>query len=173
LLRATDRLLSGVLKVASEFLLPTAQLIGPRKYKYAFIPHEGGYENALPAIEEFNNPIYAAQKDFLEAESMPDYRHKPEVLKPDGGFLSVSGGVTFSRLKPAEDRDGMILRLYNPSDEERSVTVKAQDGFILSKAALTKLDESAAETLELADNAVTVTAAAKKIITLKLHIAFS
>ncbi len=104
---------------------------------------------------------------------MPDYIPKPEVLNLEGGFLSICGGVTFSRLKPAEDRDGMILRLYNPSDEVRGVTVGIKDGFTLSKAALVKLDESDAKPLEIKDNSVTFEAAAKRIITLRINTGYS
>ncbi|MDR1668734.1 MAG: hypothetical protein LBR76_02095 [Oscillospiraceae bacterium] len=168
LFRATDRLLSGLLKVASEFRMPAAQLLGTRTFRYAFIPHTGGVENALGAVEAFNNPLCAVQRDFLEAECMPDYRPQPENLPVNGGFVSVEGGVTFSRLKPSENREGVILRLYNPSGETRRVTVRAYEGFTLNSAEMTKMDESAGEALAVSGNAAGFEMTAKKIVTLRL-----
>jgi alpha-mannosidase len=171
LLRATDRLHVGVWGEGSKFKLPAAQLPGPRSFRYAFIPHSGDFEETLPAIEDYLNPLFAVQKDFLEDESMPDYAPPAAILPDAAGFLSVEGDVSFSRLKPAEDGDGAILRLFNPSDEPRRAVVRVDECYNLGSAAMVGLDESGGQPLCICDNAIELTLAKKKIATLRISIA--
>ncbi len=173
LIRATDRLHVGVMGSGSKFKIPAAQLQGKQTYRYAFIPHAGGYENALSAVEVFRNPLYAVQKDWLEAESMPDYTAPVPILPKEAGFFRLTGGAVLTCCKPAEDGDGMILRFYNPSDETISVQISVDPVFTLTAASRCRMDESAGEegeSLPVENNGIRIQAAGKKIVTLRLSV---
>ena len=170
LIRATDRLHVGVLGSGSKFKIPAAQLLGKQSYRYAFIPHAGGLETALPEVERFRHPLQTVQKDFLEAESMPDYKPLSEILPREGGFITVRGGVVVTCLKPAEDKDGVILRFYNPSDTARDATISADPAWRIERALETRMDETQGSPVDIQGDQVVVTAGPKKIITLRLHI---
>jgi len=169
LIRATDRLHVGVLGNGSKFKLPLAQLQGKQKYRYAFIPHDGGYEKALPSVEAFRHPLYAVQKDFLEAECMPDYTPQTEILPNEFGFVTVSG-VMMTCLKPAENGEGLILRCYNPSNQSVNATVTVDENYQLLKALRCRMDETDNQRIDFNSKGFICTTEAKKIITFRLEI---
>ena len=170
LLRATEHLHVGVLYRGSKFNLPAAQLQGKQRYRYAFIPHQGDYPNALAQVEYFRHPLYSVQKDFLEEESMPDYVPPARDLDWTGGFVQVTGGCRTTAIKPAEDGNGIVLRVFNPCLEECPVQVEVPQPLALTAAWLTRMDETDLEQLAVEDNGVTLAAAPKKIVTLRLHV---
>ncbi len=170
LLRATDHLHVGVLYHGSKFRLPAAQLIGKQRYRYAFIPHSGDYSDALGRVEEFRHPLYGVQKDFLEEESMPDYAPPSPDLCPQGSFISVTGELLTTALKPAEDKDGIILRMYNPLSRREKVHVTVMNGFSLSGASRVRMDETGGESLPVTENGFSLDAAAKEIVTVRLNL---
>ena len=74
LLRATDKLYAYAYSRGDKVKLEAAQMIGKHKFRYAYIPFEGTYENALADIQAFRHPVYCVQKDFLE--EFPDVEEK-------------------------------------------------------------------------------------------------
>jgi mannosylglycerate hydrolase len=170
LLRATDHLHVGVLYHGSKFRLPSAQLIGKQHYRYAFIPHNGDYSKVLDLVEEFRHPIFTAQKDFLEEESMPDYNPPPETLSLQGSFIRVDSRLVTTAIKPAEDGEGIILRMYNPLHSREKVHVTIPDSFVLKSAVRVRIDESNDEEIPVIENGFTLNAAAKEIISIRLNI---
>ena len=169
LIRATDRLHMGVLGSGSKFKIPAAQLPGRQSYRYAFIPHSGGYESAMPAIEAFRHPLFTVQKDFYEEESMPDYTAKETILPGVSGLFELAGGGVLTCCKPAENGSGFIVRFYNPSDKPIDATLTAADIFTLDTAVQCRMDETDLQPLAVLDNAVCVKAVAKKIVTLRVN----
>lgn len=175
LLRATDRLLVGVLATGSKFRLPAAQMLGKTVFRYAFIPHAGGYQNALRGIEAASHPLIAVQKDFLEEQSMPDYRAPRPLLPLCGGFLRLEGDAVMTSLRPSCSEEGAVsLRFFNPLPERGRVTLTVDERFRLDGAEAVRIDEKEAEERELqltvSDNTVTCAPAGKQIVTLKLKI---
>lgn len=169
LLRATDRLHVGVLGAGSKFKVHEAQLLGKQSYRYAFFPSAEGFAPVMPDVECFRHPIFAVQKDFLEAECMPDYVPAPVNLPGCSSFLSVDGAVVTSCLKLAEDGNGMILRFYNPTEDAVDVKVSVNDLWTLKAVSQVRLDETQDTPVAIADNGFCVTAAGKKILTFRLN----
>lgn len=169
MIRATEHLHVGVLYHGSKFKIPAAQLQGEQRYRYAFVPHSGDYENALEQVEAFRHPLYSVQKDFLEEESMPDYVAPVRDLNWEGEFIHVAGDCVLTAIKPAEDGDGIIVRMYNPLERDGEARLRIADGFHLVRAARVRLDETELEELSAANHCIHLTAQAKQILTLRLH----
>jgi mannosylglycerate hydrolase len=74
------------------------------------------------------------------------------LLVPDQPLLQLRPReVLLSALKPAEEGEGMILRLLNPTDDEQ--TAEVQFGFPVSTGTSLRLDESPdGQTIELRDD---------------------
>lgn len=170
LIRATDRLHVGVLATGSKFKLPKAQLLGKNTFRYAFIPHGADYGEALGEVSKFRHPCYTAQKDFLEEESMPDYVAPQPDLEPQGGFIQVDGGVITSAIKPAEDGNGFILRMYNPLEKEVQARVSVLEPFALAGASLTRMDECDQQQLETENGAFALHFAPKQIQSVRMSV---
>ena len=167
LLRATDRLLEGVLAQGDKFRLPAAQMQGTYGFDYAFIPYAGDYEAALPQIEAFRYPLEAVQKDFLEGESMPDYAPPAACLPPSSGFLTLEGGCALTAVKPSERGDGAILRAYNPGEGTKCLSIGA--GLLpLGAAKLVRLDETELRNLDAEAGRLALEVERKKIVSVKL-----
>jgi len=69
-----------------------------------------------------------------------DYREPFLVLEPGIEFeppLGLEGEVVFSCLKGAEDGDGLVLRVFNPTSEPATVRVAGR-----ASVRRTRLDES-------------------------------
>ena len=146
LLRATDRLLVGVLATGSKFRLDAAQLQGKISFRYAFVPHAGGYENALRGVESFRHPVIPAQKDFLEEQSMPTYRAPAPVLPLSCGFVRVDGTAVMTALKPSSVSEGeVILRVYSPLKTPAESVITIDGRYSLDGAKLVRMDERADE----------------------------
>jgi alpha-mannosidase len=168
LLRTTDRLHVGVMATGSKFKVPLAQLLGPQEFRYAFIPYRGGFANSLPAVERFRHPIRFVQKDFLEAESMPDYRAPSPVLPACGGLIAVDSVCVTTALKPAESGQGMVLRLYNPTDRDEPVRITVASTHEVLSAERVRLDETPVESLAPA-NTFALSAGPRKIVSLRIE----
>ena len=170
LIRATEHLHVGVLYHGSKFKLPAAQLQGKQTYRYAFIPHCGDYEEVLANVEAFRHPLYCVQNDFLEEESMPDYVAPIPDLGETGSFIRISGNVVVSTIKPAEDRNGIIVRIYNPGETEIPARVYVDSVFDLRSASLVRMDETGGQELPVQENSFDIHTRAKEIVTLRLNV---
>jgi alpha-mannosidase len=75
---------------------------GEHHFSYALFPHEGDWVagKVVQAAQAFNAPM------VVTAGASP---------VPSGGFVEVSGlELGFGALKRAHDRDGLVLRVYEP-----------------------------------------------------------
>jgi alpha-mannosidase len=86
---------------------PGAQVIGRCGFDYSVIPHEGDWMNAYREAHRFARPLKAIRVSGGTGE-MP---RQKSLLRLDGE------GVTLSALKPAEDDNAVIVRVYNISDK--------------------------------------------------------
>jgi alpha-mannosidase len=169
LLRATDRLHVGVMGAGSKFKIHEAQLLGKQSFRYAFFPSAEGFAPVMPAVECFRHPLVPVQKDFLEAECMPDYVPAPVNVPACAGFIHVDGDVVNTCLKPAENGDGMILRFYNPVAEAKNVTVSLDPMWHLAGVNQVRMDETMDAPFALNGDAFSVTVPGKKIMTYRIH----
>lgn len=170
LIRATEHLHVGVLYHGSKFKLPAAQLQGEQRYRYAFIPHKGGYENVMDQVERFRHPLYSVQKDFLEEESMPDYIAPKASQRLQASFLKAEGGGMVTAMKPAENGQGIIVRFYNPKTTDIEMNFTLDLAFTLEAAFRVRMDETEDTKLTCSHNRIAVSAAPKEIVSLRLMI---
>ena len=78
-------------------------------------------------------------------------------LPTTGSFMAVdSERVVLSTLQKADDGRGLIVRLWNPSDDARSVKVSFPGGSVVSATATDSLARGLEQSYEVRDQAVTV-----------------
>jgi alpha-mannosidase len=94
---------------------------------------------------------------------------RPGALPPVYGFCEVSDpGMVVSCLKRAEDRDTVILRLYNPCPGEKSGPVRF--AFPMRAVWETDLDENRLSSLPLScPHSFAFTCASNRIITFEVE----
>ncbi|HEY8491522.1 MAG TPA: glycoside hydrolase family 38 C-terminal domain-containing protein [Dehalococcoidia bacterium] len=108
---------------------PGAQCLGRHTFEYAFIPHAGDWRAVLHEAHRFEAPMRAVVAAG-EGDGWPAARSlvhaEPEAL-------------VVSAVKPAEDDDGVVVRLYNATLEP--VRGRLEVGFPYARALRTNLDE--------------------------------
>lgn len=108
---------------------PEAQCLGHHVFEYALVPHQGTWEGAFQEAHYLNEPLRAIQVEPRKGE-LPSELSWIEV-KPQP--------LIVSSIKLAERGDGIVVRIYNPSEKlvEGSclLTIKAQ------KASFVNLNE--------------------------------
>lgn len=125
LLRATDRIGCGFTN--PEHLMPTAQSLGQNDFRYTIIPHTG--EAATVRRETLNAalpPLVVIGRECEEA-SLPWYQ-KPGLIPLAGnelrGIKFSAPDIVLSAIKRHEDRDSIVLRLFNNSPAEKITTLQ-------------------------------------------------
>lgn len=96
-----------------EISTPEAQCSGRYSFEYAIVPYSGDWQSAgiYREAEEFWLPLEARAVQREDAE-------ESSTEEATGSFLEVGGeGVVFSALKKAIDKDGLIVRVFNVSQE--------------------------------------------------------
>ncbi len=158
---------------------PDGQCPGPVTVRLAVLPHRGDWRTAglHQAADAFQLPPQSVQLG-LEPQVRrfratagpgpnPFVPPDPEPhLAPAHSFLTVDvPGAAFSALKPAEDGEGVILRLFNPGGQAVAGTVRLDRA--LARAATVTLAEVAEDDLG-SGAGVTVELAPKRIGTFRL-----
>ena len=93
---------------------------GPHEVTYALLPHAGAWHDAgvLAEAEDLNRPLLHRAAPGAAAAS---------------AFVSIAGPrVGLGALKPAEDGDGLILRLYEPAGARGPITITPPPGWTLA-----------------------------------------
>jgi mannosylglycerate hydrolase len=99
-----------------------SQCLGPQRFHYAILPHRGDWEkgNVWQASEQFTQAFQACQ--------LGPTRHGTEPLEKS--FLEIQPeGLHVSAVKRSEDGAGWVVRLFNPSDETKSGTLRLNGGY--------------------------------------------
>ncbi|MBX4949716.1 alpha-mannosidase [Rhizobium binae] len=95
---------------------------GEQSFTYALMPHEGAWHEGgvLDEALDLNQPLVTAEAQGLSAGTFAP--------------LAVSGTpVAFSGLKPAEEGDGLILRLYEPAGRRGRLSLELPSGWNASQ----------------------------------------
>ena len=93
---------------------PGAQMLGTWKLEYAIIPHEGDWRSAYSEAHRFNRPMRAIR-----------VRRGRGALPREGALVDVRpADFIVSAMKPAEDGDGVAVRVYNIAGEQRDGRVR-------------------------------------------------
>jgi mannosylglycerate hydrolase len=95
-----------------------SQLPRTMEFAYAVYPHKGDWTGGV-----CGSVCQEARRFMLPLKAYQTMGARPGSLPVEYGFCEVSEpGVVVSCLKKAEDRDTVILRLYNPCPGEKSGT---------------------------------------------------
>ncbi len=152
---------------------PEAQIQRKLTFSLAILPHHGRWDQAevWRHALAFNNPPRAFTTGM--EKNRPAY--KPGTQPARRSFLSVTGrNAILSSVKKAEAGEALVLRLYNPSEDETEALIQLP--FVPASVQLTGLDESpravpdaqVAPILE-ASGRVRVTLIPRKVVTLRME----
>jgi hypothetical protein len=135
---------------------PEAQCPGEHTFHYALLPHDGNYLGAYQEAHAFNAPLRAVCTNVHDGP-----------LPPSASFVEVSpAAVVLSAVKPPEEGEGLIVRVYNAAQVPVEARLKLWHPF--RHCALVPLSEG--ETIcSLAEDSETVSLPlrAKEIATLR------
>ena len=136
------------------------QCLGQHKIRYAIVPHKGNWQSAnIPLVaEQFNVPSIPVQTR----------RHTGSLSGKEKSLFEIDNTkLRFSTLKKSSDRDTIIVRLYNPTDEKQKGYLKFS--VPLANAWLTNLNEERHGNIDLTDNNyVPVAVDTQRIVTVEI-----
>jgi mannosylglycerate hydrolase len=131
-----------------------AQLLQSLEYRYAIYPHGGDWKDGgvYEEAATFNTPPVSFQFSAGKGTELPA---GAELLRVEPVALVVSA------VKMAEDRESLIVRVFNPTQEPVSGTVKLFKK--PSEAWLVNLDEVRGKSVTVMKNGVRLTVAPGRI----------
>jgi len=135
-----------------------SQVPGKSEFKYAIYPHSGNWDagQVFSAAEKFTVPIQIAQAG-----------PHPGTLPKSLSFVKISpDSVILSAMKKAEDRDSLILRVYNPSFSAKPVTIEYFK--LIQQAWQTNLNEERQAQIKPNGRQIAFELAPKKIATIEI-----
>ncbi|OUM98144.1 MAG: hypothetical protein BAA04_03595 [Firmicutes bacterium ZCTH02-B6] len=121
-----DDLLSRPEGAGPSLPVPEAQCLGTHRFELALMPFSGPYWQSplLRELDAFVTPpmaqavVLRPAADRGEARAAAGASPAPAAPSDTGGsFLEVSSPLLLSALKPADERDSVIVRIWNPAPE--------------------------------------------------------
>ncbi|QHI69717.1 alpha-mannosidase [Tichowtungia aerotolerans] len=161
LLRAIRNRICTESRISSEFPNKLgSQMLQTVDYEYAVYPHRGDWQQA---------------NVFAEADALNAKPAAVQVSNSGGGDLSPSAGfysienetLVLSSVKKAEDRNSLVLRLYNPTKELQTGAVTF--GFPLERVWKINLNEVRGNELPVKAGTVSLSVPSGKIVTLEVE----
>jgi mannosylglycerate hydrolase len=139
-----------------DIATPEAQCTGKNVFEYSIILHSKSWENSFKSANNFCYPLDSLMVQKNQG-SLPDTMSFIKI-HPDKMMLST--------FKAAEDKNGNILRIYNPySKDEDGIIIYYKD---IKKCFLTNLLEENIEEIPSEGNKIKIKIPQNKIITLKI-----
>lgn len=135
-----------------DFPTPEAQCLGKNIAEYAIMAHEGNYINAYREAYNFNVGVKAVQSS--------------NDINNNQLFNLDSKTIVTSAVKKCEDRESMIIRLFNISDIEDTINVKLNK--TVKEVYLVNLEEIRKEKLEIRNNSFVDKVGKKQIKTYEI-----
>ncbi|MBQ8577704.1 MAG: alpha-mannosidase [Clostridia bacterium] len=143
-----------------DFPTPKAQCIGTYTLEYCVIPFTADtWENAVSSAYVYCSDAVTAIDTDKHTGSIPAERTFIQLDDPM---------VRMSACKCAEDGNGIILRLYNVSDDFREIHVYFDDAVLDVRAA--RMDETTGDQAVFEDDRMLMTIGPKQIVTLRLYV---
>lgn len=139
---------------------PGAQCPGRHEFRLAFEPRT----EPPPAAS-----LFARASSFVAPPRVASVARAGGTLAPAGSFLHiyiVRGGVVLSACKRADERDTLILRLFNPDDA--AATIRLIPNRPVKEAFLVDFLEERTQSLTVRDGAVDVPVGRHRIKTIEL-----
>lgn len=118
LLRCNEDIDTKTFAITPEYKCHEAQNLTEIDYELALIPYDGNKANLLKEVSSFIAPLITEFNRQTEDSVMPDYKRPDPILPDTGSAIRLSGeGVTVTCFKRALERDTVIVRLLNNTDE--------------------------------------------------------
>lgn len=134
---------------------PGGQLLGPLDFAYALMPFSGP-----PPIPAMLRRI-AAMQTGIRSHRVPEAAPPVSVLRVDADDAVVTA------IKPAEDRRGFVLRLWNPGGRPAPASIVC--GFPIGESESSRLDETPLGPLAVEDErALRVTVPPGAVTTIRI-----
>lgn len=134
------------------FPTPEAQCIGKNHAEYAIIAHEGNYVNAYREAYNFNT----GTKTLQSSKELTDTQL----------FDMESKTVVVSSVKKAEDRESMIIRVFNIHEDADDIQLKFPRE--VKEAYAVNLEEKREGAVEIQENTLTDTVGKRQIKTYEI-----
>ncbi len=137
--------------------VPGAQCPGRHTFRYALIPHAGDWRAAFAEADGF-------QTD-LRALATPSH---PGPLPPVLSFVQIDPpALRLSALKPPEEGEGLILRVWNIEDRPVEGTVHFWRPF--ARAVRVNMAEAAMEELAAATDTLRLPVGGREVVTVRIE----
>lgn len=142
---------------------PKAEMLGNSEYEYAVYAHAGDWKMGdVIRIAEHTMPPMKALQAFRETPGEMSGK-----MPPEQSLVSVESPIAVtSIIKKADNRDSLIVRLYNPDSKLTTAALKLW--MPIREAYIVDLWEERQEKLELASGNVKLKIPAKKIVTVEM-----
>ncbi|MDO8682646.1 MAG: glycoside hydrolase family 38 C-terminal domain-containing protein, partial [Armatimonadota bacterium] len=142
---------------------PQAEFIGKSEYEYAVYVHGGDWKKGAVQAE--------AEAAMLPAKIFQTHLTAPAghdgELPSEQSFIAVDSNVAVTSIvKKADNRDSMVIRLYNPDKAQTQATIKTWKP--IKKAYALNLWEEQTESLTPANGTLKLKIPAKKIVTVEI-----
>jgi hypothetical protein len=117
---------------------PDAQLQGPFSAELSIIPHGGSWADAAAhrAAHAFNARLAAIELPGGRPLTDP-WRREPDVqgdpLPPAASLLEVDGALEVTAVKRAEDRDEVVVRMLNESDQPARARLRTMRAAVVAR----------------------------------------
>jgi len=103
---------------------------GQHRFSYSLFPHAGDWTEGETVRRgwELNVPIVCvpvASQSQVPLGSPPGQADRTPSLPPAHSFFTVAGPAILETVKPADDGDGWIVRLYEPHGARGTVTLRS------------------------------------------------
>ncbi|MBN1348646.1 hypothetical protein JXJ21_04490 [candidate division KSB1 bacterium] len=137
-----------------------SQGYGQHEFRYAIYPHQGNWDSGLvlKQAEHFTVPVQIAQVG----------PHKGHLPKEMSFFELDSQEIAVSAVKQAEDRESLILRLYNPASANKKVRIRFFRN--IQNCWQTNLNEERQQSQPFKGNQAEINLDSKKIVTLEVEL---
>jgi alpha-mannosidase len=156
---------------------PGAQCLGPQRCELAIAPFAGAADVARlqRAAEAFVHPPLVVTAGYYDPR--PDLQFAP-AGGAAGAATERSASITGVHLsepllltacKPAEEGDGIVVRLWNPTPDRVHGELTLPHDWNLDRILLTRLDETAQQPLACEQGRLAVTLEPSQVLTLRVH----
>lgn len=129
------------------------EMIGTYEFSYSLYPHVGDWKSA---------DVYAEAQRMNVAPLIIQTNSRNEGMLPPNYSLVSVDGAQVSCIKPLENGDGMLLRLFNPSSEAVDASVKF--AFPAERVVRMNMNEEEQGALSVTDGVLNVSLGACKVL---------
>jgi len=171
-LGAGSDLMSAAVGAGPNIATPEAQIQRRLTFSLSILPHRGNWQSAevWRQAMSHNNPPRGFTTGMVKNQTV----FSSKILPARESFLTIEGSnVILSALKKSEQGEGLILRLYNPSENFSQAMIHLP--FVPAKIELVGLDELLRVAMTEQTNptiereTIRLTLGPKKIITLRIE----